>query len=377
MDINAFLKLMAEKEASDLFFSVGAPPSIKIKGTTLSLSEKILQPGEVKKLAYTIISDVQKAEFEGQMELNFAINLEGIGRYRINLYRQRGEVSMVIRYIKSKIPKLEELNLPPVLKQLVMAPRGLILVVGATGSGKSTTLASMIDYRNEQKSGHILTIEDPVEFVYEHKKAVVDQREVGLDTLSYTNALKNAMREAPDVILIGEIRDKETMQHAIAYAETGHLCLSTLHANNANQAIDRIINFFPDSAQHQLLIDLSLNLKSVISQRLLPAIDNRMVPAIEILIQSAYISSLIEKREIEEIKEAIEKSREQGMQTFDQSLYDLYKQGKISKEVALQNADSSNNLSIKINLEEGGEKTAEGDALEMQSMDGENEWRKL
>ena len=311
------------------------------------------------------------------MELNFAINLDGVGRYRVNLYRQRGEVSMVIRYIKSKIPKLEELNLPPVLKKLVMAPRGLILVVGATGSGKSTTLASMIDYRNEQKSGHILTIEDPVEFVYEHKKAVVDQREVGLDTLSYTNALKNAMREAPDVILIGEIRDKETMQHAISYAETGHLCLSTLHANNANQAIDRIINFFPDSAQHQLLIDLSLNLKSVISQRLLPTTDNKLVPAMEILIQSAYISSLIEKREIEEIKEAIEKSREEGMQTFDQSLYDLYKQGKITKELALQHADSSNNLSIKINLEEGGEKTAEGDALNLQSMNREDEWRKL
>ena len=377
MDITPFLKLMAEKEASDLFFSVGAPPNIKIKGATLPLSEKLLQPGEVKKLAYTIISDAQQAEFEGTMELNFAINLEGVGRYRVNLYRQRGEVSMVIRYIKSKIPKLEELNLPPVLKKLVMAPRGLILVVGATGSGKSTTLASMIDYRNEQKSGHILTIEDPVEFVYEHKKAVVDQREVGLDTLSYTNALKNAMREAPDVILIGEIRDKETMQHAISYAETGHLCLSTLHANNANQAIDRIINFFPDSAQHQLLIDLSLNLKAVISQRLLPTTDNKLVPAMEILIQSAYISSLIEKREIEEIKEAIEKSREEGMQTFDQSLYDLYKQGKITKELALQHADSSNNLSIKINLEEGGEKTAEGDALNLQSMDREDEWRKL
>jgi len=376
MDITPFLKLMAEKEASDLFFSVGAPPNIKIKGATLPLSEKLLQPGEVKKLAYTIISDAQQAEFEGTMELNFAINLEGVGRYRVNLYRQRGEVSMVIRYIKSKIPKLEELNLPPVLKKLVMAPRGLILVVGATGSGKSTTLASMIDYRNEQKAGHILTIEDPVEFVYEHKKAVVDQREVGLDTLSYTNALKNAMREAPDVILIGEIRDRETMQHAIAYAETGHLCLSTLHANNANQAIDRIINFFPDSAQHQLLIDLSLNLKSVISQRLLPSTDNKLVPAIEILIQSAYISSLIEKRDIEEIKQAIEKSREEGMQTFDQSLYDLYKQGKITRELALQHADSSNNLSIKINLEEGTEKTAEGDALKLQSM-GTEEWRKL
>ena len=262
---------------------------------------------------------------------------------------------MVIRYIKSRIPSIEDLHLPQILKKLVLEPRGLILVVGATGSGKSTTLASMIDYRNQQKDGHILTIEDPVEFVYEHKKAVVDQREVGLDTLSYANALKNAMREAPDVILIGEIRDRETMQHAIAYAETGHLCLSTLHANNANQAIDRIINFFPDSAQHQLLIDLSLNLKALISQRLLQGMDGNVVPAMEVMIQSAYISELIEKRDIDKIKEAIEKNREEGMQTFDQSLYDLYKAGKISEEVALQNADSRNNLSLKIRLEHGAE----------------------
>ncbi len=276
---------------------------------------------------------------------------------------------MVIRYIKSRTPSIEDLHLPQILKKLVLEPRGLILVVGATGSGKSTTLASMIDYRNQQKNGHILTIEDPVEFVYEHKKAVVDQREVGLDTLSYANALKNAMREAPDVILIGEIRDRETMQHAIAYAETGHLCLSTLHANNANQAIDRIINFFPDSAQHQLLIDLSLNLKAVISQRLLQGMDGNVVPAMEVMIQSAYISELIEKRDIDKIKEAIEKNREEGMQTFDQSLYDLYKAGKISEEGALQNADSRNNLSLKIRLEYGAEGKDEDHGLRISDDD--------
>lgn len=353
MKISPFLEMMAQKEASDLFFSVGAPPGIKIRGKTSPASDRALQPGEVKELAYSVISDQQRAEFESTMELNFAINLEDIGRYRINLYRQRGEVSMVIRFIKSRIPKIEELHLPPVLKQLVMLPRGLILVVGATGSGKSTTLASMIDYRNEHKDGHILTIEDPVEYVYEHKQAIVDQREVGLDTLSYANALKNAMREAPDVILIGEIRDRETMQHAIAYAETGHLCLSTLHANNANQAIDRIINFFPDSAQHQLLIDLALNLRAVISQRLLTGLDGNLVPATEIMIQSVYISDLIEKREIDVIMEAIERGREEGMHTFDQSLYELYQQGRISREVALQNADSRNNLALKIRLEQG------------------------
>jgi len=364
-----FLKVMAEKNASDLFFTVGAPVNVKVKGKTLPASREPLKSGDVQKLAYSLISDQQRAEFESNLELNFALNLEGVGRYRINLYRQRGEVSMVVRYIKSVIPGMEELNLPPILKELVMEPRGLILVVGATGSGKSTTLASLIDYRNANKSGHILTIEDPVEFVYEHKQSVVDQREVGLDTLSYENALKNAMREAPDVILIGEIRDRATMQHAIAYAETGHLCLSTLHANNANQAIDRIINFFPDSAQPQLLLDLSLNLKAVISQRLLPTLDNNMVPAMEIMMHSAYIADLIEKRDIDALKEAIEKGNEMGMQTFDQSLFNLYKSGKISKEEALDHADSRNNLSIRINLDAAGESTHSAGGLGLEDKD--------
>ena len=361
---------MADKEASDLFFSVGAPVNVKVKGHTLPISRDPLKPGDVKKLAYSFISDQQRAEFEREMELNFALNLNDIGRFRVNLYRQQGEVSMVIRYIRSIIPSMESLHLPPILKELVMEPRGLILVVGATGSGKSTTLASMIDYRNANKEGHILTIEDPVEFVYEHKKAVVDQREVGLDTLSYENALKNAMRQAPDVILIGEIRDRDTMQHAISYAETGHLCLSTLHANNANQAIDRIINFFPEAAHHQLLLDLSLNLKSVISQRLLPSTDGELVPAMEIMTRSSYIADLIEKQEIDLLKEAIEKSRELGMQTFDQALYDLYRQGRITREIALENADSRNNLTIRMNLE-GSETDRSTDGLELTDLNSD------
>jgi twitching motility protein PilU len=355
MDIKKYFELMPEKGASDLFFSVGAPVSIKIKGQVESLETEELEHAMVEKLAYSLISEAQRAEFEKTMELNFAHDIAGVGRYRINLYRQRGEVSMVVRYIKSEIPTMEELQLPEILKTLVMEARGLILIVGATGSGKSSTLASMVDYRNSQKAGHILTIEDPIEYLYTHKKAVVDQREIGIDTLNYENALKNAMREAPDVIMIGEVREKSTMQHAISYAETGHLCLSTLHANNANQTIDRIINFFPENAQKQLLIDLSLNLKAVISQRLLPGLDGNLVPVFEILLKSAYISELIQDRKIEVIKEAIANSREIGMQTFDQSLYDLYTLGKISEKVALDNSDSRINLSIKLNLEKGGE----------------------
>ncbi|MFM1896660.1 MAG: hypothetical protein RLZZ385_1734 [Pseudomonadota bacterium] len=360
MDIGPYLKLMAEKDASDLFFSVGAPVSIKIQGQTHPVGKDVLAPGAVKTLAYSLISDEKQKLFEQELELNFSFALPDVGRYRINLYRQRGEVAMVVRYIKSRIPGIEELQLPEILKQLVMEPRGLILVVGATGSGKSTTLASMIDYRNSNRSGHILTIEEPVEFVHHHKKSIVDQREIGFDTLSYASALKNAMREAPDVILIGEIRDRETMQHAIAYAETGHLCLSTLHANNANQAIDRIINFFPDSAHHQLLIDLSMNLRAVVSQRLIRGRDGSRVPAVEIMLKSPYISDLIAKREIDLLKEAIEKNRDAGMQTFDQSLYDLYVAGKISREDALENADSRNNLALRMRLAAGGSVSDDG-----------------
>jgi twitching motility protein PilU len=353
MDIVPYLKLMAEKGASDLFFSTGAPVTIKVEGVSAPLGDKPLPTGMVKKLAYGLIGEEHQKIFEQRLELNYAISVNGVGRFRINLYRQRGEVAMVIRFIKARIPSIEELHLPQILKDLVMEPRGLVLLVGSTGSGKSTTLAAMIDHRNRHSTGHILTIEEPIEFIHQHKKSIVDQREVGLDTLSYSNALKNAMREAPDVILIGEIRDRETMQHAMSYAETGHLCLSTLHANNANQTLDRIINFFPESAHHQLLMDLSLNLRAVVSQRLILGADGKRVPAVEIMLRTPFIAELIEKGDIDSIKDAMEKNTELGVQTFDQSLFELYKSGKISKEAALDYADSRNNLMLKIRLSHG------------------------
>lgn len=352
MDIIPFFKLMVDRGASDLFFSVGAPPNMKVEGVTSPIGKALLKSHQMTEIAQSIMSDAQIKEFESTMELNMALSVEGVGRYRVNVFRQRGEIAMVVRYIKGKIPSFQDLQLPPILSSIVMEQRGLVLVVGATSSGKSTTLAAMVDYRNSSHTGHILTIEDPIEYIHEHKKSIVDQREVGIDTQSYGNALKNAMREAPDVILIGEIRDRDTMKQAIAYAETGHLCLSTLHANNANQAMDRIINFFPEDARQQLLIDLSLNLRSVISLRLIPGVDNRRVPAVEILLNSPYISDLIEKGKIEEIKEVMTRSTEVGMQTFDTALFNLYKQGKISKENAIEYADSKNNVGLKIRLTE-------------------------
>jgi twitching motility protein PilU len=355
MEIVPYLKLMVQKNGSDLFFSTGAPPNLKAEGHTMPIGDTPMAPGMVRKLAYSIMNDDQVKEYERTMEGNLAISISGLGRFRVNVFRQRGDVAMVIRYIKGNIPSIEDLNLPQKLKELIMEPRGLVLIVGSTGSGKSTTLASMIDFRNEQQTGHILTIEDPVEFLHTHKKSVVDQREVGLDTLSYEMALKNAMREAPDVILIGEIRDQQTMQHAISYAETGHLCLSTLHANNANQALDRIINFFPDTAHHQLYMDLSLNLKAVVSQRLIKSTDGQRVPAVEIMLLSTFIAELIQKGDIHAVKEAMEQGTERGMQTFDQALYKLYKEDKISLENALANADSRNNLSLRIRLDESGD----------------------
>ncbi|HEB94816.1 MAG TPA: PilT/PilU family type 4a pilus ATPase [Sedimenticola thiotaurini] len=354
MEIVPYLKLMVQKNGSDLFFSTGAPPNLKAEGRTMPIGDTPMAAGQVRNLAYSIMSDDQIKEFERTMEGNLAISISGLGRFRVNVFRQRGDAAMVIRYIKGIIPSIDELQLPPILKELIMEARGLILVVGSTGSGKSTTLASMIDHRNQNATGHILTIEDPVEFMHTHKKSVVDQREVGLDTASYEVALKNAMREAPDVILIGEIRDRQTMQHAIAYAETGHLCLSTLHANNANQALDRIVNFFPDSAHHQLFMDLSLNLKAVISQRLVKSKDGRRVPAVEIMLLSTFVAELIQKGDIHSVKEAMEQGNERGMQTFDQALYQLYKEGKITQEEALRNADSRNNLALRIRLDESG-----------------------
>ncbi len=367
MELNRYLMLMPRYQASDLFFSAGAPVGIKINGRVRMIEpERKLEAQQVRELAYSVLSDAQQAEFERNLELNVGLPLAGVGRFRINVFRQRGAVSMVVRYITSHIPSLEQLNLPPKLSELVLAPRGLVLVVGSTGSGKSTTLASMIDYRNAQVPGHILTVENPIEYLHHHKKNIVDQREIGLDTHSYENALTNAMRESPDVILIGEIRERETMAHAIAYAETGHLCLSTLHANNANQTLDRIINFFPDTAHRQLRNDLAQNLRAIVSQRLLPTTDGKRVPAVEILLNTPFVSELIEKGEVFQLKEAMAQGREVGMQTFDQSLYELYESGLISREVALDNADSRNDLGLRIRL--AGSGSADGAGL---SLDGD------
>lgn len=371
IDINKYLKLMVDKNASDMFFSSGAPVNIKIEGKTSPVGQSALQPGVVKKVAYSLMNERQIKSFEANLEMNLAISMPGTGRFRINIFRQRGELAMVIRYIKSHIPSITELNLPPILQKLIMEPRGLVLIVGATGSGKTTTLASMIDYRNQKITGHVLTIEDPMEYIHKNAKSIVDQREVGIDTLSYSNALKNAMREAPDVILIGEIRDRETMQHAISYAETGHLCLSTLHANNASQTLDRIVNFFPESAHHQLLVDLSLNLRAIVSQRLIIGVDGKRVPAVELLLNTPYIAELIQKGEFDKLTEVMEHNTEQGMHTFDQALFGLFSQGKISEEEALRNANSRNNLALRINLaksrstQDSGELSIEDDDSDM------------
>jgi twitching motility protein PilU len=353
MDLHHYLQMLADRSASDLFLSPGAPPNIKIDGLTRHLGAKPLSAAEVREAAYSVMNERQQAEFEDQWEMNLALAMGDIGRFRVNIYRQRGEVAMAVRYVTNKIPSIEELHLPLLLQDLIMLPRGLILFVGAAGSGKSTTMASMIDYRNQNRTGHILTVEEPIEYIHEHKQSVVDQREVGLDTRSYANALKNAMREAPDVIMIGEIRDRETMQQAISYAETGHLCLSTLHANNANQTLDRILNFFPDLARPQVLLDMSLNLKAVISQRLLKGCkpEVRRVPAVEVLLSSPYVSDLIVKGDIAEIKEAMKHSTEMGMQTFDESLYKLFAAGQISYQEAIDVADSRTDLALRIRLQ--------------------------
>ncbi|MCK5334729.1 MAG: PilT/PilU family type 4a pilus ATPase [Gammaproteobacteria bacterium] len=369
MNITPYLKLMADKGASDLFFTTGAPVSMKIEGDTKAVGKSPLEPGIVKQIAYSIMSDEQKEEFTHELEMNLGMSLKDIGRFRINVYMQRGEVSMVIRYIKAKIPSMHELNLPDKLKELILMKKGLILVVGSTGSGKSTTLASMINYRNENHTGHILTIEDPIEFSFNHSRSIVGQREVGLDTKSYGNALREAMREAPDVIMIGEARDEETMKAALSYADTGHLCLTTLHSVNANQTLDRVLSFFSTNAANQVLMDMSLNLKAIVSQRLILARDGKRVAAIEILINTPYISELIRKGEFSEIKEVMEKGATEGMQTFDQSLYELFKNGKIDLKSALNNADSRSNLEWRINF--GGEKEidkgAESEAMEFPS----------
>lgn len=350
MNITPYLKLMAEKNGSDLFFITGAPASIKIEGEMRPINRTPLEPGLVKRIAYSIMDEQQIKEFEQTREMNLGFAVSGLGRFRVNIYRQRGEVSMVVRYIKNRIPTIESLNLPLVLKDLAMHKNGLVMVVGATGSGKSSTLAAMIDYRNEHRGGHILTIEDPIEFVFAHKRSIVGQREVGLDTLSYESALREAVREAPDVIMIGEVRDRRSMEAAVAYADTGHLCLTTLHAVNANQALDRVINLFPPDAKQQILMDLSLNLRAIISQRLVVGRDGKRVPAVEVLINTPYISELIKNGKFAEMKEVMEKGSVSGMQTFDQSLYDMVKAGKISLQDALASADSRGNLEWRINF---------------------------
>jgi twitching motility protein PilU len=349
--IHELLRAMVAKKASDLFVTAGFPPAFKLDGKMTPVSNQSLTPQHTQELARSLMNDKQAQEFEGKKECNFAINPPGIGRFRVNAFVQQQRVGMVLRTITTAIPKMDDLGLPPVMKDVAMTKRGLVIMVGGTGSGKSTTLAAMVGYRNENSYGHIITIEDPIEYVHDHKNCLITQREVGVDTDSWEDALKNTLRQAPDVILIGEIRERETMEHAIAFAETGHLCMGTLHANSANQALDRIINFFPEERRSQLLMDLSLNLKGLISQRLIPLKDTKgRAAAIEILLNSPLISDLIFKGEVHEIKEIMKKSRELGMQTFDQALFDLYEAGKIGYEDAMRNADSMNELRLQIKL---------------------------
>ena len=354
LDITKLLSLMIEHDASDLYITVDSPPAYRVNGVVRLAGSRTLTPDETSALAMSIMSDKQQREFEATNEQNLAIYYSSLGRFRVNIFRQRGCVGVVVRQIKTAIPSIDSLNLPPVLKEVSMSRRGLVLVVGATGSGKSTSLAAMIDYRNANQAGHIITIENPIEFVHEHKKSIVNQREIGMDTDNYHVALKNALRQAPDVILIGEIRDVETMEAALTFSETGHLCLATLHSNNANQAIDRVISFFPADKHAQVYLQLSLNLRGIVSQRLVRSQDGNRIAAVEIMLASPRIKDLIQKGKADEIKEAIEKSSTVGMQSFDQHLFQLYKEGKISLEEALRNADSVNNLRLKIKLAEDG-----------------------
>lgn len=353
MDISKFLRLMVDEEASDLFFSTHANVSMKVMGTLRPVSKQKLTSEQIHAILFNLVDEEQMQEFHDNLELNFAISLQEIGRFRANAFKQRGDTALVIRHIKTDIPKTSDINLPPILNDLVAHKNGLIMVVGATGSGKSTSLAAMIGYRNANIGGHILTIEDPVEFIHTHKKAIVNQREVGLDTLNYTNALKNAMREAPDVILIGEVRDSETMEHAMAYADTGHLCLTTLHASNALQSLDRIFNFFPKTAHRQLSEDLSRNLRAVVSQRLIPGKDGNLYPAVEVLINTPYVTEILQQGKLEKLPEAMEQGSKYGMATFDEVLYKMYKAGTIDVKTALEYADSYNNLQLKIRMSDG------------------------
>ncbi|MDH5570930.1 MAG: PilT/PilU family type 4a pilus ATPase [Gammaproteobacteria bacterium] len=351
MDFDSLLKLMVHKNGSDLFITAGVAPSLKINGKITPVTQATLTPAQAREIVTSIMSPAQREEFETHNECNFAISASGIGRFRVSAFRQRNHAGMVLRKIETTIPTIEGLKLPAIVKDLAMTKRGLVLFVGATGSGKSTSMAAMIGYRNQNSSGHIISIEDPIEYIHHHAGCIVTQREVGLDTETFEIALKNTLRQAPDVILIGEIRTRETMDHAIAFAETGHLCLATLHANNANQAMDRIINFFPEDRRNQLLLDLSLNMKSIVAQQLIPTPDGKgRVLCAEVMINTPLLSDHIRKGEIHKLKELMSKSRQAGMQTFDQALYDHYKVGNITYEDAINHADSANELRLMIKL---------------------------
>ena len=349
MFLDPLFTLMAEKQASDMFLTAGAPIQIKINGVVMPVNAQVLDPAAVKKIAYEVMSEHQIQEYEKTLEMNFAVGRSNLGSFRLNVFRQRGAVGIVIRFIKPNIPTVEELKLPPIVKDLVMEKLGMVLIVGSTGSGKSTSMAAMIDYRNSTRTGHILTIEDPMEFVYKHKKSIVNQREVGMDTLSYNHALISAMREAPDLLMIGEIRDQPTLQSALLFAQTGHLCLSTLHATNSYHALNRIINFFPREAREALFADLAISLRCILSQRLVRGKDGSRIPAVEVLLNTAHISELIKNGEMGEIKDAMEQSLAPGTQTFEQALFNLYSNGQISLENALANSDSPTNLHWLIN----------------------------
>lgn len=368
MIIEKWLNLLAANDGSDLYLSTGAPPCAKFQGSLKPVAKEVLKPGVIAAIANELMNDEQRKEFDRELEMNLAITTGG-GRFRINIFKQRHEVSIVARNINTEIPNIEKLNLPPILEEVVMAKRGLILFVGGTGSGKSTSLAALIDHRNASAGGHIITIEDPVEFVHKHKKCIVNQREVGTDTKSFHAALKNTLRQAPDVILIGEIRDRETMEHALAFAETGHLAISTLHANNANQALERIINMFPEERRQQLLMGLGQNLRAFVSQRLLRTVDGKRCAAVEVMLGTKTIEDMVMKGDFPGIKEVMEKSENLGMQTFDAALFKLYKQGKISLDEALKNADSPNNLRLRIKLSENDGKYEEEAAEEGKSGD--------
>lgn len=371
MKIHEWLKLLATKQGSDLYLSTGAPPCAKFEGKLKPIGKQAMKPGEIKDIAYELMDETQQRDFELELEMNLATSIAGFGRFRVNIFVQRNEVAMVCRNLVADIPSWQDLGLPPILTELMMKKRGLVLFVGGTASGKSTSLAALIDHRNTNSSGHIVTIEDPVEFVHRHKKSIVNQREVGVDTRSWHNALKNTLRQAPDVILIGEIRERETMEHALAFAETGHLCVSTLHANNANQALDRIVNFFPEERRPQLLLDLSSNLQGFVSQRLLPTVEGKRCAAIEVLLGTPIVKESILKGDFSAIKGIMEKSGNLGMQTFDKALFELVQQGRVTEEEALKYADSPNNLRLMIKFSE--ENTGDNDAIAFSLEDREGE----